>query len=44
MAQTIELESLHFKGIIKPGDGIVTSNGCGEALSSSRDLSSSATQ
>jgi acyl-CoA hydrolase len=33
MAQTIELESLDFNGIIKPGDGIVTSNGCGEALS-----------
>ena len=33
MSETIPLESLDLKQFIKPGDGIVTSNGCGEALS-----------
>jgi acetyl-CoA hydrolase len=32
MPQTIALEALDFGGIIEPGDAIVTSNGCGEAL------------
>lgn len=33
MSRSINLASLDFREIIKPGDGIVTSNGCGEALS-----------
>jgi acyl-CoA hydrolase len=32
MRQTIALESLRLEGIIEPGDGIVSSNGCGESL------------
>jgi len=33
MSWRIDLGSLDFRDIIKPRDGIVTSNGCGEALS-----------
>lgn len=32
MSRTIALEALNFHGIVRPGDAIVTSNGCGEAL------------
>ena len=33
MSRRIDLGSLDFRDIIRPRDGIVTSNGCGEALS-----------